>query len=91
LKAPPGVLSTVCCTATAVHVIVGIRPSTRNTYRCCSACTRSGAAPRHRQPNISGDDHDWGVIAQASGTASSSVRWLSAFATSAARFCTSWP
>ena len=23
---------------------------------------------------ISGDDHDWGVIAQASGTASSSVR-----------------
>jgi hypothetical protein len=51
-------------TATAVHVIVGIRRSTRNTRRCCSTCTRSGAASRRRQPSISGDDHEWRVIAR---------------------------
>jgi hypothetical protein len=52
LKAPRGVLSTVCWTGTAVHVIVGIRP--RNTRRRCSAFTRSEAAPR-RRPRTAGD------------------------------------
>jgi hypothetical protein len=33
-----------------------------------------GSAPRHRQPNISGDDHERRVIARASRTANSSAR-----------------
>jgi len=33
------------------------------------------AAPRRRQPNISGDDHERRVIARASRTASSSAHW----------------
>jgi hypothetical protein len=32
-----------------------------DTYRCCSACA-IWAAPRHRQPNISDDDHESRVI-----------------------------
>jgi hypothetical protein len=51
-------------------VIVGIRPSTRNTRRHCSARTRSGAAaPRRRQPTISGDENERRVIARARRTA----------------------
>jgi hypothetical protein len=33
-----------------------------------------GSAPR-RQPNINVDDADWRVIARASGTVNSTVRW----------------
>src|ERR1700676_5131599 len=46
-------------TATAVHVIVGVRPRRPPTSSARfvvdrSARTRSGTAPRRRQPNISG-------------------------------------
>jgi hypothetical protein len=68
-----------CWTATAVHVIVGSRPSTRDTLRCCSACPRSRSALRRRQPNISGGDHQRRVIARARRTASSSVRLVERF------------